>query len=88
MFVEPLLYISLLNLLIGNAFFIYILMIGVFKRKLYELIPWAITTPAYWLMLSIAGIKGLIQLFTNPFFWEKTQHGLSRFTKDMISESK
>lgn len=88
MFVEPLLYVSLLNLLIGNAFFIYILMIGVFKRKLYELIPWAITTPAYWLMLSIAGMKGLIQLFTNPFYWEKTQHGLSRFTKEMIRESK
>lgn len=87
MFVEPLLYVSLLNLLLGNAFFIYILMIGVFKRGYYNLIPYALTTPVYWLMLSQAALKGLWQLFTNPFYWEKTQHGLSKMTKELAGES-
>ena len=26
--------------------------------------------------MSIAAWKGFIQLFTNPFYWEKTEHGL------------
>ncbi len=88
MFIEPLLYLSLLNLLLGNAFFIYVLMVGVFKRKAFDLIPWAMTAPVYWLMLSLAAVKGLIQLITNPFYWEKTQHGISRFTKELIREAK
>lgn len=88
MFVEPLLYLSLLNLLLGNAFFIYVLMVGIFKRKNFGLIPWAITAPVYWLMLSVAAMKGLVQLITNPFYWEKTQHGISRFTKELIREAK
>ena len=88
MFIEPLLYLSLLNLLLGNAFFIYVLMVGVFKRKAFDLIPWAMTAPIYWLMLSVAAVKGLVQLITNPFYWEKTQHGLSRFTKELIREAK
>ncbi len=87
MFVEPLLYLSLLNLLLGNAFFIYIQMVGVFKRKKYHLIPWALTTPLYWLMLSQAALKGLWQLFTNPFYWEKTQHGLSKMTKQLVKDA-
>ncbi len=88
MFVEPLLYISLLNLLVGNSFFIYIQMVGVFKRKRYDLIPWALTTPFYWLMLSQAALKGLWQLFTNPFYWEKTQHGLSKMTQQLVKDAK
>jgi cellulose synthase/poly-beta-1,6-N-acetylglucosamine synthase-like glycosyltransferase len=80
-FTPTLLYISIINLLIGNSFFIYIHMIGVFKRKYFNLIPTAMTTPLYWIMLSIAGYKGLHQLFFNPFYWEKTQHGLSKELK-------
>jgi hypothetical protein len=29
-------------------------------------------------LISIAAYKGLWQLLRNPFYWEKTQHGLSR----------
>ncbi len=82
LFIQPILYLSVLNLLMGNAFFIYIQMIGLFKRKYYDLIPWALTTPVYWMILSLAAMKGLYQLFTNPFFWEKTQHGLSKQIKN------
>jgi len=43
------------------------------------LIPWAITVPFYWLLQSWAGYKGLWQLIHNPFYWEKTDHGLTKF---------
>lgn len=72
-------YISLTNLLIGNGLFIYITALGAFKRGLFSLIPYALTVPAYWLLMSIAAYKGLWQLVHKPFFWEKTQHGLSTF---------
>jgi hypothetical protein len=36
----------------------------------------ALLSPIYWVLISIAAWKGLIQLFTNPFHWEKTRHGL------------
>jgi hypothetical protein len=29
-------------------------------------------------MQSIAAYKGLWQLFTKPFYWEKTTHGLTK----------
>ena len=33
--------------------------------------------PLYWLMISLAAWKGLWQIFTKPFYWEKTRHGLT-----------
>ncbi len=78
------LYMSLFNLLIGNGFFIYIYMLGAFKRHNYSLIPYALTAPIYWILSSIAGYKALWQLLFNPFYWEKTTHGLSDFVhKDL-----
>lgn len=79
MFPPFILYISLFNLLVGNGYLIYLSMIGAFKRKLYGLIPYALTSPVYWLMMSFAAYKGLWQLIHNPFYWEKTVHGISRF---------
>ena len=76
------LYISLFNLIIGNGFFIYLNMLGAFKRHHYQLMPYALTVPVYWLLMTVAAYKGLWQLIHNPFFWEKTTHGLSQFKHD------
>jgi cellulose synthase/poly-beta-1,6-N-acetylglucosamine synthase-like glycosyltransferase len=35
-------------------------------------------TPLYWGCLSIAAWRALYQLLTEPYRWEKTEHGLSR----------
>lgn len=76
------LYISLFNLIIGNGFFVYLNMLGAFKRHNFHLMPYALTVPAYWLLMTVAAYKGLWQLIHNPFFWEKTTHGLSQFKHD------
>jgi hypothetical protein len=34
----------------------------------------------YWVLMSIAAYRGLWQLLRNPFYWEKTQHGVSKYT--------
>ncbi|MDP2110311.1 MAG: glycosyltransferase family 2 protein [Thiobacillus sp.] len=78
------LYISLFNLIIGNGFFVYLNMLGAFKRHNFHLMPYALTVPAYWLLMTVAAYKGLWQLIHNPFFWEKTTHGLSQFKHDDI----
>lgn len=76
------LYMSLFNLLVGNGFFIYVYMLGAFKRHQYSLIPFALTSPIYWMIMSISGYKALWQLVFNPFYWEKTNHGLTSFVHD------
>ena len=80
-FTPAVLAMSLFNLTIGNGYLIYILMVGAFKRQNYRLIPFALTVPYYWLLMSIAAYKALSQLIFNPFYWEKTNHGLSTHLK-------
>ncbi len=74
-----LLYINLINLLVGNAFLIQLFMLSGFKRHYYKLMPWALTVPGYWFLMSWAAFKGLWQLIFNPFYWEKTNHGLTTY---------
>lgn len=78
LFPNWLLYVSLFNLLIGNALAIYVNMFAVFKRRLHVLVPFSLLNPVYWLLHSIASFKALAQLFTRPYYWEKTVHGLTR----------
>ncbi len=80
LFPDWVLFMSIFNLMVGNILMIYINMIAVFKRRFYELILFSIANPVYWLMHSIAAFKGLYQLIVKPFYWEKTNHGLSKVT--------
>jgi hypothetical protein len=40
-------------------------------------IPHILLMPAYWLLISLAAYRALLQLVTHPFHWEKTEHGVS-----------
>jgi glycosyltransferase XagB len=77
-FPQQLLFLSLFNLLAGNGAFIYLSMLAPIRRGWLDLIPYSLTTFGYWVLISIAAYKGLWQLLRNPFYWEKTQHGLSQ----------
>ena len=79
-FPDWVLYISIFNFVAGNVLMIYVNMLAVFKRRYYELILFAILNPIYWLMHSRAAYMGLWQLITKPFYWEKTNHGLSKLS--------
>jgi len=78
LFPDWVLYIATFNFIAGNVLMVYINMLAVFKRRFYELILFAILNPVYWLMHSIAAYKGLWQLIYKPFYWEKTNHGLTK----------
>ncbi|MEM1782733.1 MAG: glycosyltransferase, partial [Nanopusillaceae archaeon] len=84
-FPTPLLHISLFNLLFGNFMGIYLNMIAVFKRGYYGLLPYAFLNPIYWILHSIASYKALYELFTKPFYWQKTQHGITKYKPPVVS---
>ncbi len=72
-----LLWLTLLNFVVGNVIMIYLSMMGPYKRGTFHLVLWALLNPLYWLLHSIAAYKGLWQLITKPHYWEKTDHGLT-----------
>jgi cellulose synthase/poly-beta-1,6-N-acetylglucosamine synthase-like glycosyltransferase len=73
-----LLWVCVFNLLVGNASYLLIYVVACLKLKKYRLVPLALLMPGYWVLASIASWRGLIQLVTKPFYWDKTQHGVSR----------
>jgi cellulose synthase/poly-beta-1,6-N-acetylglucosamine synthase-like glycosyltransferase len=83
-FPQPVLVVSMFNLIVGNSCLIYLSMLAVAKRQNDKLLPYALTVPGYWLLQSIAAYKGLCQLITRPFYWEKTVHGISSYTRGEI----
>ena len=84
-FPPAILLVSLANLIVGNSCLIYLSMLAVAKRRCHSLLPQALTVPGYWLLQSIAAYKALWQLVRNPFYWEKTVHGISKFTDAEIA---
>jgi cellulose synthase/poly-beta-1,6-N-acetylglucosamine synthase-like glycosyltransferase len=77
-FPQALLFLSLVNLLVGNGAFVYLCMLAPMRRGWLGLIPYSLTAPGYWTLMSIAAYRALWQLVRDPFYWEKTQHGVSR----------
>jgi cellulose synthase/poly-beta-1,6-N-acetylglucosamine synthase-like glycosyltransferase len=86
-FPPALLLVSTANLVAGNSFLIYLSMLAAAKRKHFNLLPYALTVPGYWLLQSIAAYKALWQLITNPFYWEKTTHGISKSTTEELAQA-
>ncbi len=75
-YLTPIYYMAVFSLVFGNFFYIYYYMIGSAKREQWSLIKYAFLVPFYWLLISVAAWKALVQLILKPHYWEKTVHGL------------
>jgi cellulose synthase/poly-beta-1,6-N-acetylglucosamine synthase-like glycosyltransferase len=84
---QTVLAMSLFNFLFGNAIMIYLNVLAVFKRRYYDLELFALLNPLYWNFHIFASYKAGIQLITKPFYWEKTNHGLTDETSHEEVES-
>jgi glycosyltransferase XagB len=77
LFPVGLLWLTLVNFIIGNSAMVYLSMMGPYKRGTFNLILWALLNPVYWVLHSVASYKALWQLIFKPHYWEKTEHGLT-----------
>ncbi|MEI8242796.1 MAG: glycosyltransferase [bacterium] len=76
LFPGPVFTAGALCLFAGNFVFVYLNLLGCYRRN-YDRLMWPnLLTPVYWLLMSYSGWRAFLQFFRNPFQWEKTQHGL------------
>lgn len=50
---------------------------GVSGRRHRFLLPWIVTMPFYFALGAAAALKAIYELLLNPYFWDKTQHGIA-----------
>ncbi|MGV9825850.1 MULTISPECIES: glycosyltransferase [unclassified Gordonia (in: high G+C Gram-positive bacteria)] len=77
LFPGPIYYLALISLIVGNSAAIYMTLIAIREDGRPGLMWSGLIVPLYWVMMSVAAIKGMWQMLFNPSYWEKTAHGLS-----------
>ena len=75
LFPFPIILWGLVCLFVGNFVFIYAALIAAYRRGYYDLVKYGLLAPGYWLMMSVGGWKGFLQIIYKPSYWEKTKHG-------------
>lgn len=52
----------------------------VLARRQWSLLRFValISAPFYWPLQSVAAAKAIVELFTRPYYWDKTEHGVSK----------
>jgi cellulose synthase/poly-beta-1,6-N-acetylglucosamine synthase-like glycosyltransferase len=81
-FPGPVLYLAMIGLFIGNAACVLSMVSGCFGRRNYEDVKYAFLVPVYWVLMSVAAWKAVVQLFYKPTYWEKTEHGFCLYEPD------
>ncbi len=71
-------WLAIANLATGMAAPMLTAAAAVVRRGRAGLLPFVVLMPVYWLMISVAGYRALIDLGLRPFHWEKTRHGITR----------
>lgn len=77
LFPAPLYYLALLCFVVWNFILFYCNVYVTVRHNLIDLTRYALITPVYWVLMSAAAWAGLISLIRNPFYWAKTEHGVS-----------
>jgi glycosyltransferase XagB len=77
LFPAPVFYAGTFCALFGNTAVVYVVLLSVRISRRYYLATAALSYPAYWLLMAVAAIKAVWQLWLRPSFWEKTAHGLT-----------
>jgi cellulose synthase/poly-beta-1,6-N-acetylglucosamine synthase-like glycosyltransferase len=72
---------SLILFLLGAAAVFVPACVALHRRRLWRLLPWVLLLPLYYGLVSLAAWRGLWELMTAPFRWNKTSHGLARTSR-------
>jgi cellulose synthase/poly-beta-1,6-N-acetylglucosamine synthase-like glycosyltransferase len=76
-FPAPVYYLGLVCWALGNFAIAYSTIVTCRVIRRPELVFAALVVPFYWMMMSLAAAKAMVQLVIAPTFWEKTVHGLN-----------
>ncbi|HET8574965.1 MAG TPA: glycosyltransferase [Candidatus Paceibacterota bacterium] len=76
LFPKVVLYISVFTFLTGNFVFTYLNLLSSYQRGRYSLVKYNLLSIFYWVMLAYATTRGAVQFITNPYYWDKTKHGV------------
>ena len=68
LFPFPVIVAAMVSLFAGNFVFIYAGMLAACRRGYYDLAKHALLMPFYWILMSLAAWKGVLQLFRRPSF--------------------
>lgn len=79
--------LALGNLLVGAFAFTCLQIIASARRGLWDTVKVAAFSPLYWLLMSIAAWRALVQLLRGLRDWEKTPHGNVDHGEAPISEA-
>jgi len=71
---RTLLWIGIFNLAAGYASAIALGSVATARRGHFRLAAQALLMPIYWLAISFAAYRALVQLVSAPYYWEKTEH--------------
>lgn len=77
LFPAPLYYLGLLCLILWNFIFFYSSVYVCVRHNMMRLTRYALLTPLYWVLMSVGAWAGLASLVRHPFYWAKTEHGVS-----------
>ena len=62
----------------GNTFFILLHLIPALSARRWRIALASLFMPLYWLLMSVATIFAVGELFCKPHHWHKTEHGISK----------
>jgi cellulose synthase/poly-beta-1,6-N-acetylglucosamine synthase-like glycosyltransferase len=79
--------IAVFNLVIGNLFFLIMMLLATWKEKQKDLLIYSLFSPIYWIFMSIGAWKGFLQLVAGKAYkWEKTAHGTTGLNEKLVEE--
>ena len=53
-------------------------LLGAWRRKLWQSLPWIALRALHWALMSLASMQAVYELLHRPYHWAKTHHGLSK----------
>jgi cellulose synthase/poly-beta-1,6-N-acetylglucosamine synthase-like glycosyltransferase len=55
--------------------------IAIKRQRLVALWPWVLLWPLYQTLVTVAAWRAIFELWSNPFGWAKTEHGLAKSSR-------
>jgi hypothetical protein len=65
------------SMLAGQAVMLAAVAIAAYDARRLRLLALIPTLPFYWVLGALAAYRAIVEIFTRPSYWHKTEHGVS-----------